>query len=172
MARQVSVAPKERINIVYQPKTDATESIELPLRLLMMGDYTLRQDDRLLEDRQPVSVDKDNFDDVMAGQALTLDLSVANRLTKTRQAGDELAARLAFKKLRDFEPDKVAEQIPQLQKLLEIRQALVSLKGPLGNIPAFRKKLQRVLNDVKTLNKLLRELGIEPEATVSEAQEG
>ncbi len=32
-----------------------------------------------------------------------------------------------------------------MTKLLELREALVALKGPLGNVPAFRKAIQSVL---------------------------
>ena len=46
MAKEGSVAPKERINIKYSPSTgDAQEEVELPLKMMMMGDYTLRADD-------------------------------------------------------------------------------------------------------------------------------
>ncbi len=41
MATDGSVAPKERVNIVYRPATgDAQAEVELPLKLLVMGDYT------------------------------------------------------------------------------------------------------------------------------------
>ena len=81
MAKEGSVAPKERINIVYKPATgDAKEQIELPLKLLMLGDYTLRADETPVEDRKPVSVDKDNFNDVLKNHDLKLDLNVPNRL--------------------------------------------------------------------------------------------
>ena len=41
MAKEGSVAPKERVNIMYKPATgDAKEEVELPLKLLMLGDYT------------------------------------------------------------------------------------------------------------------------------------
>jgi hypothetical protein len=64
MAREGSVAPKERVNIVYRPAIgDAKEDVELPLKIMMMGDYTQRPDERPLEDRKPVSVDKDNFNE-------------------------------------------------------------------------------------------------------------
>ena len=41
MSRDGSVAPKERINIRYVPATgDAQEDVELPLRMLVVGDFT------------------------------------------------------------------------------------------------------------------------------------
>ncbi len=43
MSSDGSVAPKERINIVYRSSTgDAQEQIELPLKQLVLGDFTLR----------------------------------------------------------------------------------------------------------------------------------
>ena len=54
MSKEQSVAPKERVNITYKPATgDAQEEVELPLRILMMGDYTGKRDDTPLEERKP-----------------------------------------------------------------------------------------------------------------------
>ena len=56
MSREGSVAPKERVNIVYKPATgNAQEEVELPLKIMMVGDYTLRSDDTPLENRKPTS---------------------------------------------------------------------------------------------------------------------
>jgi type VI secretion system protein ImpB len=41
-----------------------------------------------------------------------------------------------------------------------MREALTALKGPLGNVPAFRKMLQEALTDEDARNKLLAELKI------------
>ena len=45
--------------------------------------------------------------------------------------------------------------------LLELREALTALKGPLGNVPAFRKTIQAVLADEGSRGQLLDELGLE-----------
>ena len=154
-----SVAPKERVNIVYKPATgDAQEEIELPLKLIMMGDYTLQADDTPLEDRKPINIDKDNFNDVMRNQNLSLALNVPNRLTE--EEGEEMALQLKLETLKDFDPEKIVEQVPELAKLLELRQALSSLKGPLGNVPAFRRLVQSILADDAAREKLLKELNI------------
>lgn len=58
MAKEGSVAPKERINVTFKPALgDAQEEIELPLKLMVLGDFTQRADDRKIEDRKPVSID-------------------------------------------------------------------------------------------------------------------
>ncbi|MCP3867687.1 MAG: type VI secretion system contractile sheath small subunit [Gammaproteobacteria bacterium] len=157
MAKDISVAPKERVNIVYKPATgDAKEEVELPLKLMMIGDYTLKDDETPLEERAPVNVDKDNFNDVMRKQNLDLAVNVPNRLSG--EEGEEMSVRLNFNTLKDFEPESVARQIPELNKLLELREALAFLKGPLGNTPAFKKRIQTLLEDEEARDKLLKEL--------------
>src|SRR4051812_27475456 len=144
MAKDGSVAPQERVNITYKASTgDAQEEVELPLKLLFMGDYTNRPDSRTLEERKPISVDKDNFQKVLAEQNLSMKMSVQDKLSDRDDASLNVA--LKFKNLSDFSPEGVAAQVPEVQKLLDLRQALTALKGPLGNVPAFRKKIQSML---------------------------
>jgi type VI secretion system protein ImpB len=158
MAKEGSVAPRERVNIVYKPATgDAQEEKELPLKLLVMGDFTGQADDRPLEDRKPVNVDKDNFNDVMRSMNLKADLQVANKLSE--KEGGEMAVNLKFSSLKDMEPEAVANQVPELKKLLELRDALTALKGPLGNVPEFRKKIESMVKDPAAREKLMKELG-------------
>jgi type VI secretion system protein ImpB len=159
MAKEGSVAPKERVNIVYKPATgDAQAEVELPLKILMMGDYTLKSDSTPLEERKPINVDKDNFSEVMAKQGLSLSMNVADKLSEG--SGNETSVTLKFNSLADFGPEGVVNQVPELRKLLELRSALNALKGPLGNIPAFRKKIQGLLGDAEGRQKLMGELGI------------
>ncbi len=158
MAKEGSVAPKERVNITYKSTTgDTQEEVELPLKLLMMGDYWGRNDERALEDRKPINIDKDNFNDVLREQKLKVDLAVKDTLSG--KGGEELAASLKFESLKDFGPEAVANQVPELKKLLELRQALTALKGPLGNVPAFRKKIQSIIKDKDAREKVMKELG-------------
>lgn len=157
--KEGSVAPKERVNITYKPATgNAKEEVELPLKLLMLGDYTMRPDPTPLEDRKPINVDKDNFQKVMAEQKLSLNMAVKDRLSE--QEDNELNVNLKFRRLSDMEPAAIANQVPELKKLLELRAALTALKGPLGNEKAFRNKIQTILNDPAQRNRLINELGL------------
>jgi type VI secretion system protein ImpB len=162
MAKEQTVAPKERINIVYKPATgDAVEDIELPLQLLFIGDYTGKPDPRPLEDRKPINIDKDNFQQVLAEQNLSVDLTVPDLLSGEKDA--TLPVHLKFRQLGDFGPEAVANQVPELKRLLELRKALTALKGPLGNVPAFKRKIQSLLDDGGKRERLVKELGIKDE---------
>lgn len=158
MANDGSIAPKERINIKFKPATgNAKEEVELPLKLMVLGDFTGRADDRPVEERELISVNKDNFDEVLKSQDLSVDLAVENKLDDGPEAG-RMAVSLKIGSMRDFEPDRVARQVPELSKLMELREALTALKGPLGNVPAFRKAIQSVLEDETSRQALIQEL--------------
>jgi len=160
MAKEASVAPKERVNIVYRPATgDAQEEVELPLKLLVMGDFTNSPDERPVEEREPVNIDKDNFNEVLKAQNIDLNLTFANKLSG--EPGEEMSANIKIESLKDFQPEEIASKVPELNKLLELREALKSLKGPLSNIPEFRKKLQGLVKDEGAREQILKELGIE-----------
>lgn len=164
MAKEGSVAPKERINVTFKPATGgAQEEIELPLKLMVLGDFTQRADDRKIEDRKPISIDKNNFDEVLGKQELSLTFAVPNRL-QDEQSDDELPVQLRINSMKDFNPAAVVEQVPEMKKLMELRDALVALKGPLGNAPAFRKAIESVLSDDDSRDRVLGELGLAAQA--------
>ncbi|WED24558.1 type VI secretion system contractile sheath small subunit [Vibrio sp. JC009] len=159
MSKEGSVAPKERINIKYIPATgDAQAEVELPLKTLIVGDFKGHAEENALEERELVSIDKNNFESVMKESALNLKASVKNRLSEEKDA--ELTVNIDFKSLQDFAPDAVAHQVPELRKLVELRDALVALKGPLGNIPSFRECLQEILSSEESRDQLLSELNL------------
>lgn len=158
MAQESTIAPKERINIRFKPATgNLKEDVELPLKLLVLADFTGRADDRPIEQRQLVNIDKDNFGEVVRSQELSLDICAENKLDERPEAG-KLSVSLQFESLKDFEPDRVARQIPELRMMIELRDALVALKSPLGNVPGFRKAIQNVLEDQSARPQLLSEL--------------
>lgn len=168
MSKEGSVAPKERINIKYIPATgDAQAEVELPLKTLVIGDFKGHSEDIPVEERQTVSIDKNNFEAVMRESDLKLTTTVRNKLSDDENA--ELPIELSFKSLTDFAPDSIATQVPELKKLVELREALVALKGPLGNIPAFRERLQELLNSEESREKLLSELNLVSDAEAPQA---
>lgn len=160
MAKEPSVAPRERVNIVYRPATgDAREEVELPLKMLVLGDFTFKPDDRRVEDREPINVDKDNFNEVLKAQNINVNVTVPNKLSGEPE--EEMNVTLKFESIKDFEPEAIAKNTAELNQLLELRKALTALKGPLSNVPEFRKKIQELVKDDVAREQLLRELGVE-----------
>lgn len=171
MAKEPSVAPKERVNIVYRSTAgDAKEELEIPLKMLVLGDFTNSPDDRPLDRREPVNIDKENFNEVLKSHAIELKFSVPNKLAPNKtdkpdknDLPAELDLNLVVQTLKDFGPEAIVEQVPELKKLHELREAMKALKAPLANVPAFRKLLQEIIKDASARQKLLAELGIENE---------
>ncbi|MBM96306.1 MAG: type VI secretion system contractile sheath small subunit [Oceanospirillaceae bacterium] len=156
-----SVAPKERVNISYKPAVgDGKQQIELPFKALILGDFTQRPDDRVIEEREAVSINRNNFDEVLASMNLETSFSVPNHLTSDGKK--ELDIQFNPKSMKDFTPDSLVESVPELKKVIELRNALKALKGPLGNVPQMRRKIQSLVTDESTRQRLLDELNTDP----------
>ena len=152
-----SVAPKERINISYRPAVgNAKEGVELPFKLLVLGDFTQSADESTLEDRKLINITNHNFDDVIQSLDLTADFSVENKMSAD---GGNIDVTLKINELSDFEPDNIIELVDELKQVLQLRDALKALKGPLGNSPQMRKKIQSLLSDEASRKALKSEIG-------------
>jgi len=151
-----SVAPKERINISYRPAVgNAKEGVELPFKLLVLGDYTQNNDESTLEERKLININKYNFNDVINSLDLKVDFSVKNKMSENDEV---INISLNINELADFEPDNIIEQVDELKQVLQLRDALKALKGPLGNSPQMRKKIQSLLSDESTRKALKSEI--------------
>jgi len=142
MAKGASKARESRVNIAITDRLRGGAEPELPFRLLVMGDYTLKDDKRPVDQRMPVDLNKSNFDAVMQSFNLSLDLNVENKLG----GGGELPVSLKFNTLKDFRPESVARQVPQLKNLLELRDAMKALRPKMGDKAAQAELLGAIKN--------------------------
>ena len=147
--------PPSRVDLTLDVATgEASEEVELPLRLLVMSDLTGRREPTPLDERDIVSVDSTNFEDVMASYDLHLEYAVPDRL-----AGEgTLTVELDFEDLDSFEPEAVAQQVPELSRLLAARNLLGDLRNRLISMGAFRAELEEILSDEALRTRLLAEL--------------
>jgi type VI secretion system protein ImpB len=102
--------PKARINLKLALHTGgAQKKVELPLKLLTIGDFSNGKEDRPLSEREKINVNKNNFNSVLSEFSPEINLTVQNTL-----AGDgaEENIQLRFADMKDFEPEQVARQIP------------------------------------------------------------
>ncbi|MBP6121509.1 MULTISPECIES: type VI secretion system contractile sheath small subunit [Providencia] len=148
--------PKARVNIKLDLHTGgAQKTVELPLKLLAVGDYSNGQENRPLSEREKVNINKNNFDSVLAEFTPSINLTVKNTL-----AGDDSdeSVALTFKDMKDFEPEHVARQIPQLRAMLAMRNLLRDLKSNLLDNVTFRRELESILKDPALSDELREEL--------------
>lgn len=163
--KSLSVAPKERINVKFVPATNGQqEEVELPMKMVVVGDFSGRADDTPLEERRPVSIDKNTFASVLKDANLERDLEVRDVL-RADDPDATMSLKLKFEKLSDFSPDAIVNQVPELKKLADLREALTALKGPLGNMPNFRKALGDLIEDADKRKAVLAELDAANEAS-------
>ena len=148
--------PKARVNIRLDLHTGgAQKKMELPLKLLVTGDFSNGQEQRALSEREKVNVNKNNFDSVLADFSPALNISVENTLAGD---GSEESVRLTFRDMKDFSPEQVARQIPQLKAMLAMRNLLRDLKANLLDNVTFRKELETILKKPALSDELRSEL--------------
>lgn len=148
--------PKARINLKLNLHTGgAQKKVELPLKLLVTGDFSNGQENRPLSERTKINVNKNNLGSVLAEFSPSVNLTVENTLAG---GGSEENIRLSFKEMKDFEPEQVARQIPQLKAMLAMRSLLRDLKSNLLDNATFRKELEAILRDPALSNELRAEL--------------
>ncbi|MFU9135840.1 type VI secretion system contractile sheath small subunit [Erwinia tasmaniensis] len=148
-----SEIPKARVNIQLSLHTGgAQKKVELPLKLMVVGDYSNGAEQRPVSERETVSINKNNFDNVLSEYSPSVNLSVKNTLAGD---GSEENVSLSFSEMKDFEPEQIARQIPQLRAMLAMRNLLRDLKANLLDNATFRKELEKILLD-PTLSAELR----------------
>ena len=150
MAKGASKARESRVNIAISDRLRGGAEPELPFRLLVMGDYSLKEDGRPIYDRKPVDINKSNFDAVMQSFNLSLDLTVQDRIS----GSGELPASLKFGTLKDFRPESIARQVPQLKNLLDLRESMKALRPKMGD-KAAQKQLLEAIRDPEVREKIL-----------------
>ena len=151
---------KPRVHITYDVETEgAAIERELPFIVGVMGDFAGDPTEPLkpLAERKFTQIDRDNFNDVMARVAPGLNMKVENTLAGD---GSEMGVNLKFKSMDDFEPAKVAEQVPALKALMDTRAKLRDLMSKVDNSDKLEELLDEVLQDEAKLKSLSDELGI------------
>jgi type VI secretion system protein ImpB len=150
---------RPRVHIKYEIETGgALVERELPFVVGVMGDFSGNPLEplRSLKDRKFIQIGKENFNEVMERIAPELNIKVANTL-----AGDDslMSVQLKFRSMDDFEPAKIAEQVPALKKLIDTRNHLRDLMTKVDRSEDLENLLERVLQNEEELKALSSQLG-------------
>jgi type VI secretion system protein ImpB len=149
---------KPRVHITYEVETNgAVVKKDLPFVVGVMGDFSGNPSQPLkpLKDRSFISIDRDNFNEVMARMTPGCNMRVENTL---KGDGSEMAVRLDFRSIEDFEPGKVVDQVEPLKKLLETRNKLRDLLTNVDKADALEPLLEEVLKNTERIQALAGEL--------------
>ena len=149
-----------RVQITYDVETNgAIEKKELPFVAGVLAD--LSGDPAIplpaVKERKFVQVDRDNFDKVLAKIEPRLVFKVDNKLSDD---DTKISVELKFRSIEDFEPQRLAEQVEPLRKLIELRRKLANLRSSLYGNDKLDKMLQDILQNDQELDKLRGEVGL------------
>jgi len=139
---------KPRVHITYEVETEGAEILrELPFVVGIMGDFSgdPTQPLRPLNERKFIQIDRDN-------------LRVENKLAED---GSEMAVALKFNAIEDFEPARVAEQVPALKALIETRNKLRDLMSKVDRSEELEGLLEQILTNESELKSLSGQLGLD-----------
>ncbi len=145
---------RPRVHIKYEVETEGAQvEKELPFVVGVLGDFSGQPTEPLkpLKDRKFVQIDRDNFDDVLARMTPGLRFRAENTL---KDDGSEMAIDLKFRSMEDFEPGRVADQIPALRNLLEKRNQLRDLLAKADRSEELESLLERILQSDDDLKRL------------------
>ena len=131
--------PRARINIALELDTDgATQKSELPLKMLVVGDYSNGKNDQELAERERVAINKNNIEQVLKDMSPKAQFQVKNKI----QGEGEIGVNLTFDSFKAFDPESVASQVPELNKMMSMRNLLRDLKSNLLDNSTLRKELE------------------------------
>ncbi len=151
---------KPRVHITYDVEIgDAVVKKELPFVMGIMGDFSGNPTSppKPLSQRKFVAIDRDNFNDVMKNISPELNIRVKNTL---QGDNSEMAVKLNFSSMDDFEPARIVEQVPALKSLLDSRDKLRDLLTTMDQSADLEAQLESILQDTAKVQKAAGELGV------------
>jgi len=134
-----------------------TNPIEIPFKILIIGIFLLKQDEKLIENRKRIIINRYNFNEVLKEMNIELMILCQNRLSC--KLDKTFNVRIKLNSMTSFTPDSIVKNTPELNKIFEQRSALVFVKNYFDDEPIFIKQILNLINniDVKALKKLTDE---------------
>ncbi len=149
-----------RVHITYDVETgDAVEKKEIPFVVGVLSDLSGNPEHPLppLKERKYVEIDRDNFDEVLEGTKPRLVFRVDNKIEEGSDS--KITVELNFKSIDDFHPEKIAEQVEPVRKLVEARKKLYNLMAKLDGNDKLEELLQEVISSTDKLEKITKTNG-------------
>ncbi|WP_226647870.1 type VI secretion system contractile sheath small subunit [Microbulbifer variabilis] len=138
--------PKSRMTLRY--KTDINgqpENLELPLRILIMGDFSGPNSKKVpLADRKIISFKGNNINPVIEEMGIHVNVT----------DDDEKRHLIPIKNVDSFHPFNVCKSITSLDDMVRSKRALNTLLSSINNSAKFREALKGLINNPDAVNAL------------------
>lgn len=147
-AKFISRNRAPRVQIEYEVEDYGSQKmVELPFVMAVMSDLAGKSQTKEAKiapsDRKFQDIDIDNFDNKMAALEPRVAFVVKNELT----GEGNIPVDISFKSMADFAPDKVAEKVDSLKKLLDARKQLQALLTYMDGKANAEALLQQIMKD-------------------------
>jgi type VI secretion system protein ImpB len=152
--------PKSRLTLRYKTEINGSpEDIQLPLRLAVLGDFSLgtSKDRKVdLEERRFRNLDGRNTDSVMKDMGMKVSFAVPNRVDP--ENAEDVQVQVPITSMKSFSPEEVAKHVPKLNGLLTLKKLLEEVLSNVDNRKEFRQLLGKLMADQDALSTMLTEL--------------
>ncbi len=161
MAKERSIndmIPRSRITLTYRTSVEGKKKeVELPFRLLVMGDLTGRSFRKVpaedtYDKRRIRHLDGTNLDEVMSDLFRGVKLPIEAKYSVAPDDERTLAVELTPTSTKALSPAELKNQVPQIRALYELRGMLQELVHHHDNLKKFRELMRNLTpEDVKKL---------------------
>lgn len=145
-----------RVNITLNiSNKDAQEKKELPMRLLVLADFTKSEMKHSLAKQERLAVTLANYQQVLSYLNPKVTVTVPHN---TRDRQEDLSVDLSFHSMQDFHPKSIVEQVPVLRRLAAMKNLLKELRSNIIDNATFKAKLQEIFQDKHNFDDFQKEL--------------
>jgi type VI secretion system protein ImpB len=142
-----------RVQIEYDVEMNGAEKkVDLPFVMGVMSDLSGKSEVPLarVEDRQPLEINSENFDDRLKAVKPRVAFTVPNVM------GGEgnIPVDMTFESMADFSPAAVTSKVDGLKQLMEARQQLANLLSYMDGKQGAEDLLNKILKDPALLQAL------------------
>ena len=123
---------RDRVSLHYRDRASG-EPRELPLKILVIGDFLGHPQVEPIDEREPIRVDERSFAGILAGAGVCLEL--------------DGGLALALPSLAAFEPSALAEQLPRARARLRARERRATIVRWLVERRGAAAELQALIDD-------------------------
>jgi len=151
--------PKSRLMIQYDTRVNGEKKKkELPYRVLVVGDYSQgkSKDAQVVFEERAVRSIENGIDATLKDMNIALNLRVPNSINPNKSP--MLDVKYQFTSMADFRPDRIAQKVPELNALLQLKGMLSSFEKDIDNNRALKKTIDNIFSNKQALESLKNDI--------------